>query len=52
MTALLLSLAIVASLAARIVTPPYNHDHTPERIHLQDQDQDHDQDRLHDGSCK
>jgi hypothetical protein len=47
-TTLLLSLAILASLAARIVTPPYNHDHTPDRIHLQDQDHD----RLHDGSCK
>lgn len=40
MTTFLLSLTMLAALAAGVVTPPYNHDKTP------------DQDRLRDGSCQ
>jgi hypothetical protein len=52
MTTLLLSLAMLASMGAGLLTKDRIHlqNPSPDRIHLHDHVQD--QDRLHDGSCK
>lgn len=46
MITFLLSLSMLASIAAGVFTPSYDRDMTQDQTHLQDQD------RLHDGSCK